>query len=401
VAETLGSRALATVMGVLISVAVARALGPEGRGVYAVAVAIAAVGIQFGNLGLHASNTYAVAKNPHGLPALVANSLLVSVVAGVLCSGAWLVLVSIPDILPLPPPLLALSLLAVPIGLALLLSQNLLVGTGQIHAYNGVELLVRSVVLTGSLLIVIVGAATPGSFLVASVIASIAGVVVAVRLLLRTPRAAIRADMELLRGHLRYGLRAYAAALFAFLVLRVDLILMQYILGPTQTGYYSIAVALADLVYLPATVAGLILFPRLVKADQPLRRLLTVEVASIVGIAMVCATIVAALLAEPAIRLLFGVEFLPAVGPFVWLLPGIALLSVNTIFMNYFAAVGMPMFTIWITSAAFALNVALNVVLQPFYGPTGASLASVGAYGLMLIASLVYFNLRRAGVDAH
>jgi O-antigen/teichoic acid export membrane protein len=401
VAETLGTRALATVIGVLISVAVARALGPDGRGVYAVAIAIAALGIQFGNLGLHASNTYAVAQNPRGVPALVANSLVVSAVACVLCFGAWLVLVSIPGISPLPPPLLALSLSAVPVGLALLLSQNLLVGTGQVHAYNAVELLVRSALLAGSLLIIALGAATPGSFLVATVIASCAGVLIAVRLLLRTPRAAIRADFQMLRGHLRYGLRAYTAALFAFLVLRVDLIFMQYILGPTQTGYYSIAVALVDLVYLPATVAGLILFPRLVKAEQPLRRRLTIEVASIVGIAMLCVSIAAALLAEPVIRLLFGAEFLPAVAPFVWLLPGIALLSVNTIFMNYYAAVGMPMFTIWITSAAFVVNVALNVVLQPVYGPTGASVASVGAYGLMLTGSLVYFNWRRTGADAH
>jgi O-antigen/teichoic acid export membrane protein len=116
---------------------------------------------------------------------------------------------------------------------------------------------------------------------------------------------------------------------------------------------------------------------------------------------MLCVSIAAALLAEPVIRLLFGAEFLPAVAPFVWLLPGIALLSVNTIFMNYYAAVGMPMFTIWITSAAFVVNVALNVVLQPVYGPTGASVASVGAYGLMLTGSLVYFNWRRTGADAH
>src|SRR5256885_11311635 len=62
----------------LVSVVVmARILGPEGRGLYGVAVTIGALGVQFGTLGLHTSNAYFAACKPDSLAALTGNTLLV------------------------------------------------------------------------------------------------------------------------------------------------------------------------------------------------------------------------------------------------------------------------------------------------------------------------------------
>lgn len=61
-ASTFANRILLLGMGLITSVIVARILKPEGRGLYAVTIAITAAGVQFGNFGLHASNTYHAAK---------------------------------------------------------------------------------------------------------------------------------------------------------------------------------------------------------------------------------------------------------------------------------------------------------------------------------------------------
>jgi O-antigen/teichoic acid export membrane protein len=82
VAETFGTRILLIGIGLVTSVIVARILGPDGRGLYAVAATIGAIGVQFGNLGLHASNTYYVARDRSLLPALVGNPLLIGFVFG-------------------------------------------------------------------------------------------------------------------------------------------------------------------------------------------------------------------------------------------------------------------------------------------------------------------------------
>jgi O-antigen/teichoic acid export membrane protein len=68
-------------------------------------------------------------------------------------------------------------------------------------------------------------------------------------------------------------------------------------------------------------------------------------------------------------------------------------LGLNTVFMNYFAANGMPAFTILSPAFALVVNVALNAVLIPRWGAVGAAGASSIAYALMLAASVGYVNL--------
>ena len=57
VLETFSTRIFLIILSLITSVFVARTLGPEGRGLYAIALTIGMLGVQFSNLGLHSSNT--------------------------------------------------------------------------------------------------------------------------------------------------------------------------------------------------------------------------------------------------------------------------------------------------------------------------------------------------------
>ena len=233
------------------------------------AVALGAIGVQLGNLGLHASNTWAVARDPKLLPALVGNSLLVSVVVGGAAAlAAWAVLTVWPGIVGLSPGLLALGLVAIPIGLTYLLLQNLLLGTSRIRAFNSIELGVRIVTVAILAAVILAGAVNPFLAVLAGVVASTIGVFACLRALGARTGIKLSLSIGLLREHGRYGMKAYAAALFSFLVLRFDLLMVQYFAGPEQTGYYSIAVAMADLVYTVPVVVGMLLFPPPVRHDR-------------------------------------------------------------------------------------------------------------------------------------
>jgi O-antigen/teichoic acid export membrane protein len=98
--------------------------------------------------------------------------------------------------------------------------------------------------------------------------------------------------------------------------------------------------------------------------------------------------------------LLYGRAFLPSVDAFLWLLPGIFALGINTILMNYFAAEGMPPIAIWSPAIASAANIGLNLWLLPSMGIVGASVASSVAYVMMLVMSLLYVRLRSRAVIA-
>src|SRR4051794_35293968 len=61
--DLFATRVALVAVGLGNTILVARTLGPEGRGMYAVATAVSTIGIQVINLGLQASNTYYVARD--------------------------------------------------------------------------------------------------------------------------------------------------------------------------------------------------------------------------------------------------------------------------------------------------------------------------------------------------
>src|SRR5947208_4672791 len=156
VVETYMTRLLLIGIGFATTVIVSRTLGPSGRGLFAVAAAVSAIGIQFGNLGLHASNTYYVAKDRELLPVLIGNTLVVSLgIGGMAALLGWILTAMWPKLAPLHGALLALARMSIPFCLAYLLLQNLLLGVGHVRAYNGIELVNKtiSLVLVGLVIV--------------------------------------------------------------------------------------------------------------------------------------------------------------------------------------------------------------------------------------------------------
>src|SRR5467141_4079619 len=134
-----GTRMLAVTVTFATAVVIAPERGPPGRGLYAVAVAMGAIGVQFGNLGLQLSNTYHVAKDRALLPALIGNTLAVVLGAWVVTLLGGIGFVFWPELSPVHGTLLMLALASVPVGLAYLLTQGLLLGVNEVRAYNQIE----------------------------------------------------------------------------------------------------------------------------------------------------------------------------------------------------------------------------------------------------------------------
>ena len=395
VGETFATRILLIGMGLVTSVLVARILGPEGRGLYAVAMAVGAIGVQFGNLGLHASNTYYVARERSLLPALIGNTLLVSFVVG--GSGsvlAWIVFSLRPELAPVHGLLLALSLLWIPFGLAYLLLQNLLLGIQEVRAYNKIELNNQfvAVVLTG--LVILGGIVSVETVFVAGFIALVASFSLALLGLKKHAKDFCLPSLSLFRDNIRYGIKAYLAAFFSFLVLRIDLLMVKYMLGAEQTGYYSIAVTMADLVNMLPVVVATILFPKICASESAAEKwIMTKKVTVVTGVILASFCGLAVIIARPLVRVLYGKPFLPSVPAFVWLMPGIFFLGVQVIAVQFLNSVGFPKVVVAVWGCCAFLNVLFNLWAIPNYGIIGASIVSSISYFMVFIS--VVFIIRK------
>jgi len=114
------------------------------------------------------------------------------------------------------------------------------------------------------------------------------------------------------------------------------LLLIQYLLGVEQAGYYSVAVTLTDALYMLPVTVGTILFPTLSgMCDDAQRWRFSKRIAGVIGLVMTAIAVITSFGAGRLIQTLYGSAFQPATAAFVWLLPGIVLLSVSSLLMNY------------------------------------------------------------------
>jgi O-antigen/teichoic acid export membrane protein len=173
-------------------------------------------------------------------------------------------------------------------------------------------------------------------------------------------------------------------------VLRIDLLLVKYLIGTADAGYYSIAATMADSVVILPTVVASILFPRLsAMADVTQKWNLARKTAVLTGLVMLPVVLIALALAKPVVRIFFGPAFMPSVAAFVWLLPGIFFLGIESVLVQFLNSMGYPRIVVGGWLICCVANVGLNLWAIPAYGIVGASVVSSACYTLICMVVIL------------
>jgi O-antigen/teichoic acid export membrane protein len=388
-ALTYGTQLLALAIGFFVAVISARALAPRGRGDFAVLVSAVALAVQLGNFGLSSSLSYWVSRRPHrasraALGAWLLGAGMFAVLAAVIGVGWWG---------GRPGGLSALVVVWAPIQLVTTLQNAILLGSGRYGRYNLLVLAGRGSALVAALAAVVLFRVTVSSFAISQIAADALVLVGGARLILLDGPAPRRLGRKWIVPVVRLALRAFPVLLLPFLLVRSDVFLMRIWRGATETGIYSIAAQLVDIILLfPGSFAA-VLFPALHGASDPRRDV--VRGAGVVGAVLFAACAVLGAAAPTLISILFGSAYRDAALPFRLLLPGAFLLGVETVVIQHFARAGYPGFLAAYWAIGLAVNVGANVFMIPRMGGAGAALASTLGYGTVAALVLLRFRSER------
>jgi O-antigen/teichoic acid export membrane protein len=388
VASTAATRVGVLIVGLTSTVALARGLGPTGRGIHALAVTLATVGVVALNFGFHNANTYFASRDRETVPALMANTLMLAGFVGVLgalmLAGIRLMGVSTA---PLPFVLVVLVVAWLPIGLTFIQLQPLLVVVERLRLFNVAE---AGWQLTGAALVLLLwaeGRLTPTTAFGVTLAALVAGTI-AVMGGLRTAWRRMRPSRALFRRALPYAARSYGTTIIGLALIRLDIFLVEAKLGTSEVGLYAVAVSIGEVIMIVPATIGALLLPRLAGlTDEGQRWAITRRVLLVTAAMLSVICMLVAAVAAPAIRMIYGEAFLPSTTPLYWLLPGIGLLGLNGVLMHYLLAVGLPPRVVAYQAMAVALNIALELVLLDRLGLAGAGIASTIAYAVTFCVS--------------
>jgi len=395
---TFSSQILTFALGFAASIILARVLGPEGKGIYALIVLIPALMLKLGSLGIEAANVYFTGSKRYEIKDIASNSLL----CGISLSSILILLffgVFHLDIFQnylasnqINSFYLCLVVLTVPFSLLSGFLISIFLGAEKITVYNKINIFnstFQLILLTVFLVIFKQG-------VLGAVISYVFGIIglalVVILFITKFTKITFSFNRKLLKDSTKYGLKAYFGNLTQFLNYRLDMILVAAFLTPASVGFYSIAVGIAERLWMLPGAIATVLFPRISSLKDKEANNLTPRIARHIFLIIFVLALMLALIAGPLIKILFGPVFLPSVMPLIILLPGIIALGGCKILTADLAGRGKPQFGTYAAFVSLAVNIPLNLWLIPKWGISGAAFASSVAYitaSLMVMAAFV------------
>ncbi len=385
--------AISLPVSILTAVLIGRLLGPSGKGEYTLATLVVGLLVTIFHAGIPASVSYFLGTEralEHSLVKTVV--LMAAVFAGVGLAGVVLLDMAgwSAHVFGIPRLTAAmwLALCAFPFQLVGMYLQFVVLARGQRILFAALPAVGQFVFSAVTVALALFGQLSVWRAVGAQVVSQVlvAGIL-ALYLQLRVNwwRAPLL-GAGVSRNLLRYSAVTYVAQGLQFLVQRVDVFLVSVFLDLRAVGLYSVAYGTAELLLLLPQRFGDLYLPRVAsgRTAQELARETPVS-SSLVFVGTLASAGILSLIAPFAIRAFYGREFGPAVGPFLLLLPGVCGMAAAAIQSAFLSGVGRVNINAGAAAAALVLNVALNLVLIPRYGISGAAVASSAAYWLQAL----------------
>lgn len=389
VAGTAGVNAAIALLGAATGILTARALGPEGRGAVAVAVAVSALAAVIANAGLQQSLTYLVAQRPKQVRHATRVAIWVGAAAGALMCLSALALapavVTDPELanliqlaaVAIPPTILTLSVIGILQGLRLGLQ------------FNTARLLFPSfylIALASGLLVE--GTIEPSGVLVAYVAAAISAAFLAFFLLPKEGRSIAIPRVDFTVMSLRYGRVAAVSAVAVTATSSLAVPFVGLFGGLSETGQFAVGFSFAIPVGTLAAAIAFHTLPDTAAAKSDARRRLLRSRFRVTVLTLIPIALVAVLSAGTLVPLLFGSEFSSAIGIAQILVAAQCLRALAYVLSDYWRGIGRPGRPAMADSASLGVLVLLLPLMVSAAGAVGAAVSIVAA-NLTLVALLL------------
>lgn len=398
VALALGRQLFSGLLQLISLAVIARVYGPEGNGMYMVALLVPSTLVAFFNLGIAPSNVYYLGSRQASLRTVWYSTLIIYfavTVLGLLGGSVILMLNADEWFSGVRPTLLWLALLTYPITLLLFFVSGIFQGLQKFRQYNTLLIIQPVLTLYFIFILLLFDFRSVIGLLLAYMLASLIALLWSI---IKLRPYLVNDDKVLSKGYVRttlsYGLKAHASNMLTFVNYKADLFLVNFFIGPGAVGVYAIAVQLAEKLWLLSQAVSTVLLPKLAELsnDDEKRKIITPLVSRWVLWITLLGGGGVLVIVSPTVNLIFGDSFVEAILPIYFLMPGIILLAPARILSNDLASRGRPDLNMYTSLGVVLVTILSNMILIPVYGVDGAAISTSIAYSLNYAVSLVMYQ---------
>ena len=204
-----------------------------------------------------------------------------------------------------------------------------------------------------------------------------------------------KVSIDFAKESFKFGLKGHLSNVLSFFNYRIDMFIIAYFMDDVAVGVYSVAVLLAERIWLISQSVSSVLFARVANLsnDDVRNRFTSIASRNTLFITLVGGLFLA-VISKWFIELFFGMEFVDSVQPFLYMIPGVVIFSMSKVLANDFIGRGYPEINTYIAFVTALTNFGLNIWLIPIYGLKGAAIATSSSYILDALIKSVYFSFK-------
>jgi O-antigen/teichoic acid export membrane protein len=384
------------VMNLITGITIARALGPAGRGEISAILMLTQIAAWIFSMGGTEAVSFRLAREPMAGARLLGCWLAISIPL------ALLAIVLAELVLPVlfnaqTEQAIHLARLYVP-TLSLLMTQGvlygILLGDQDFLVFNMARLAVPTLIAAGYIGSWVSGALSVELALAVNAAAIASGCLIAgIRSFHRHGLAP--PDRSLIRETLWYGARAHAGSLAWLINARLDLLIIPAFLGAASVGLYSVATNTTSIIASMTGTIAVFVLPVAARRRQHSARTVvrTLQAVLLIGAAIALPMMV---LAEVALKLVYGAEFGDAATAMRILLPGAVLNAATIVLWSGLLAADRPFLSSAATAPAAVLTVVGLLLFLRGGGIEAAAIVSSTAYTTaFVISTAIYRHIAR------
>jgi len=388
-------------IGFISSIIITRLLGAEGRGFYTYYILMCNFFVPLLSMGYSGGVSYYVANRVYKIKDIFYTNVITSFCIGLFTASViylTYLLGGLGKTAEALPPYLLLSLFVViPVSACVLYTLK------SLHADNKFEktnyLIITRRILAPTLIIVLALLVFDNRVVAACLGFVLALFYVAVDVFFyirKTYSPVLTFNKKFVKDSFQYGVKGWFGDLAVTANVRIDQIILGAVASAGSLGYYSIAVMLSELFWIPVKSVGAVLYNQIASASKNGNFDTALNTFAMMHRILFVATFMVLICFVPFsfvfIPFLYGQEFINSVLPFLLLLPGTLAMITTKFLTKLFTASGNINITNLVQIYSSIISILLYATLIPLLGIKGAAIAASTGYTIGAIFSIYYFT---------
>ena len=308
---TLGARIILLFLSLLIGIIVARTLGPSGKGLLAVVLMVGTTILHLSNLGINHFNTYVISNRSVEKKYIIGNSFWAGLIISIICFLVVLILALNFSLFfhNIPRSYLLLYLISLPFIFWSNFFYAILTGEQKFRKFNIFTIIAQAINLVGIVFLLLIFKLSVFYALIWYALVNVINALLPMGFVFLKDGFHFNFDLKVLKKSLNYGVKICLTGIFALLILRVDLYMVNFFKGMAEAGFYSLASSFGDIfLILPFSIVTVI-FPK-INAEGGTKKESIAKYSRISLFLVFLIAIGTLLFIKPIIGLLYGQVFL-------------------------------------------------------------------------------------------